>query len=47
VLKEEGKEMNPFTAVIDWLDENADFGAPLAAFVGVAIAVTLCLVFGA
>jgi hypothetical protein len=39
--------MNPFTAIIDWLDENADFGAPVAAFVGVAVAIAICFVLGA
>jgi hypothetical protein len=38
--------MNPFTAVIDWIDENADFGAPIGAFIGVVIAITLCFIFG-
>lgn len=38
--------MNPFTAVQDWIDENADFGAPYAAFIGVAISVALCFIFG-
>jgi hypothetical protein len=42
-----GKKMNPFTAVIDWLDDNADFGAPIGAFIGVGIAVALCFIFGA
>ena len=39
--------MNPFTAVIDWIDENGDFGAPIGAFIGVGIAITLCFIFGA
>ena len=25
---------NPIMAVIDWIDENADFGGPFAAFIG-------------
>jgi hypothetical protein len=37
---------NPFTAVIDWLDENADFGAPIGAFIGVALAVIACFIWG-
>jgi hypothetical protein len=41
------KMTNPFTAVIDWLDENADFGAPIGAFIGVGIAVALCFILGA
>ena len=41
------KMTNPFTAVIDWLDENADFGAPIGAFIGVGIALALCFIFGA
>ena len=39
--------MNPFTAVIDWLDENADVGGPVGAFIGVGIALALCFIFGA
>lgn len=39
--------MNPFTAAQDWLEDNADFGAPLAAFIGVGIAIALCFIFGA
>jgi hypothetical protein len=35
--------MNPFTLATDWLDENADFGAPLAAFVGITIAFIVCV----
>jgi hypothetical protein len=38
--------MNPFTALIDWLDENADLGAPVGAFVGVALAVIACFIWG-
>jgi hypothetical protein len=41
-----GKKMNPFTAVIDWLDENADVGGPVGAFIGVGIALALCFIFG-
>ena len=37
---------NPIMAVIDWIDENADFGGPFAAFIGVGIAVVLCFIFG-
>ena len=37
---------NPFTAVIDWLDENADVGAPVGAFIGVAVAVIACFIWG-
>lgn len=46
-LKGRNKMTNPFTALIDWLDENADFGAPIGAFIGVAIAITLCFILGA
>jgi hypothetical protein len=42
-----GNKVNPFTAVIDWIDENADFGAPIGAFIGVGIAVALCFILGA
>jgi hypothetical protein len=38
--------MNPFTALIDWLDEYADVAAPVGAFVGVAIALILCFTLG-
>ena len=38
--------MNPFTAVIDWIDENGDFSAPIGAFIGVGIAIALCFIFG-
>jgi hypothetical protein len=38
--------MNPFTAVIDWLDEYADVAAPVGAFVGVAIAVAIAFILG-
>lgn len=37
---------NPIMAVIDWIDENADFGGPFAAFIGVGIALALCFIFG-
>ena len=37
--------MNPFTMIIDWLDENADY-APIGAFIGVGIAIVLCFIFG-
>ena len=39
--------MNPFTALIDWLDEYADVAAPVGAFAGVAIALILCFTLGA
>ena len=39
------KQMNPFTALIDWLDENADY-APIGAFIGLAIAIVLAFTFG-
>jgi hypothetical protein len=38
--------MNPFTAVMDWLDDNADVGAPIGAFIGVAVAVIACFIWG-
>jgi hypothetical protein len=37
---------NPFTAVIDWLDEYADVAGPVGAFVGVAIAVAIAFILG-
>ena len=37
--------MNPFTYMIDWLDDNADY-APIGAFIGVGIAIALCIIFG-
>jgi hypothetical protein len=37
--------MNPFTYMIDWLDDNADY-APIGAFIGVGIAIALCFIFG-
>jgi hypothetical protein len=36
--------MNPFTYLIDWLDDNADVAAPLGAFIGLAVAFTLAIV---
>ena len=39
--------MNPFTALIDWLDEYADVAAPVGAFIGVGIALILCFTLGA
>ena len=38
--------MNPFTYAIDWLDDNADFMAPVGAFIGLAIAIGLCFING-
>ena len=38
--------MNPFTALIDWIDESADFMAPVGAFIGVGIAIALCFING-
>ena len=38
--------MNPFTALIDWIDESADFMAPVEAFIGVGIAIALCFING-
>jgi hypothetical protein len=37
--------MNPFTMIIDWLDENADY-APIGAFIGLGIAIALAFIFG-
>ena len=37
--------MNPFTAVIVWLDENADY-APIVAFIGLGIALVLAFTLG-
>ncbi len=37
--------MNPFTMLIDWLDENADY-APIGAFIGLGVAIALCFIFG-
>jgi len=39
--------MNPFTALIDWLDEYADVAGPIGAFIGVAVSVILCFTLGA
>lgn len=36
--------MNPFTYMIDWLDDNADFMAPVGAFIGIAIAFTIAII---
>jgi hypothetical protein len=36
--------MNPFTYMIDFLDENADFMAPVGAFIGIAIAFTIAII---
>jgi hypothetical protein len=36
--------MNPFTYAIDWLDDNADFMAPVGAFIGMAIAIGLAII---
>lgn len=38
--------MNPFTALIDWLDDNADY-APIGAFIGLGIALVLAFTLGA
>jgi hypothetical protein len=38
--------MNPFTALIDWLDMYADVAGPVGAFVGVAIAVVTAFILG-
>jgi hypothetical protein len=46
ITTNKGQKMNPFTAVIDWIDENGDFGAPIGAFIGVGIAIALCFIFG-
>jgi hypothetical protein len=37
--------MNPFTSLIDWLDDNADY-APIGALIGVVIAVALAFILG-
>jgi hypothetical protein len=37
--------MNPFTYLIDLLDEH-DYMGPVGAFIGVAISVALCFIFG-
>jgi len=36
--------MNPFTYMIDFLDDNADFMAPVGAFIGLAIAFTIAII---
>lgn len=38
--------MNPFTALIDWIDENADGYGPVGAFIGVGVALILCFTLG-
>jgi hypothetical protein len=38
--------MNPFTALIDLLDEYGDVAGPIGAFAGVAIALILCFTLG-
>jgi len=37
---------NPIMAVIDWIDENADY-APIGAFIGLGIALVLAFTLGA
>ena len=37
---------NPFLAAMDWINENGDLGGPWPAFVGVGIALALCIIFG-
>jgi hypothetical protein len=37
--------MNPFTALIDWLEENADY-APIGAFIGLGVALILAFTLG-
>jgi hypothetical protein len=39
--------MNPFTYLIDLLDEYGDVGGPIGAFIGVGVAIALCVIFGA
>jgi hypothetical protein len=36
--------MNPFTSLIDWVDENADVAGPLGAFIGLALAITIAVI---
>jgi len=36
--------MNPFTTVIDWIEEHADANWPWPAFLGVGIAVAICFI---
>ena len=38
--------MNPFTMLIDWLDEYAAVAGPIGAFIGVATAIVLAFIFG-
>jgi hypothetical protein len=37
---------NPIMAVIDWIDENADYCAPVGAFIGLGIALVLAFTLG-
>jgi hypothetical protein len=37
---------NPFTYLIDLLDEYGDVGGPIGAFIGVALAVIACFIWG-
>jgi hypothetical protein len=37
--------MNPFTAIIDFIEDNGDY-APIGAFIGVGVAIVLCFIFG-
>jgi hypothetical protein len=39
--------MNPFTYLIDLLDDYGDVGGPIGAFIGVGVAIALCVIFGA
>lgn len=32
--------------ILDWLDEYADVAGPVGAFIGVAVAIILCFIFG-
>jgi hypothetical protein len=36
--------MNPFTYAIDWLDDNADVAGPIGAFIGIGLAIALCVI---
>jgi hypothetical protein len=36
--------MNPFTSLIDWVDENADVAGPLGAFIGLGLAITIAVI---
>jgi len=38
---------NPFTYLIDLLDEYGDVAGPIGAFIGVAIALITCFIVGA